>query len=559
VVAALNSNTLFYGDNIDILRDRIPAESIELIYLDPPFNSKANYNVLFRESTGEQSTAQIRAFSDFWHWDYEAGRAYDYLTINAPNENTANVAEALYKFLGKSDMLAYLVMMGIRLLELHKVLKPTGSILIHCDTTASHYLKILMDSIFGVQNFVNEIIWKRQYAHSDSKQGSKHFGRIHDSILFYAKNSRERDRKWVQQYTAYPKEYVDKWYKLRDKNGRRYWLFDTTGPGGAAKGNPRYEFLGVTRYWRFSKENMERLYKEGRIVQLKPGTVPREIRYLDEMPGIALQDIWLDVKHLSGQARERLGYPTQKPIARLERIIKSCSNEGDWILDPFCGCGTAIIAAEKLHRHWIGIDITWLAINIVKGTLADVFPDARFEIEGQPRDLSGAIALSKKDRYQFQWWALSLIHARPVGSTAAIPREGKKGADAGYDGWLRFADGPEGHVERILVQVKSGHEVGVGKLREFLQVIPAQNAAMGIFLTLEEPTTEMIKEVKKTNLYVSPTWQHEYPKIQILTIQQLLDGQRPDIPPTISAFQEAPLIKRITKGSPNTTLHDHHF
>jgi DNA modification methylase len=540
---SFNTNTLFYGDNLEILRHLIPGESIDLIYLDPPFNSKADYNVLFKEASGEQSTAQIQAFSDFWHWDVQARRAYEYLTVTAPNESLANFIQTMFNFLGKNDMLAYLVMMGIRLLELNRVLKPTGSIFLHCDMTASHYLKLLLDSIFGVKNFVNEIIWKRQFAHSDSKQGSKHFGRIHDSILFYAKDIRERHRKWNQQYTPYSQEYIDRFFFRTDENGRKYWLADTTGPGGASKGNPRYEFLGVTRYWRFSRENMERLYKEGRIIQTKPGNVPVYKRYLDEMPGIPFQDIWLNVRHLTGPSRERLGYPTQKPLELLERIIKSCSNEGDWILDPFCGCGTAVIAAEKLHRHWIGIDITWLAINLVKGRLNDMFPGIQFKTEGEPRDMGAAKDLANYDRYQFQWWVLSLIGARPVGSTPAKPKEGKRGADEGVDGWLRFADGPEGHVEKIVVQVKSG-DIGVRHIRELRDVIARQRATIGIFLTLEEPTSEMIREAKATDPYVSPTWNHEYSKIQIMTIRELLTGKRPDIPPTMSAFIEAPLAKR---------------
>jgi DNA modification methylase len=544
-----DTNTLFYGDNLEILRHLVPNESINLIYLDPPFNSKADYNILFKEASGEQSTAQIQAFSDFWHWDVQARRAYEYLTLNAPNENLANLIHTMFNFLGKNDMLAYLVMMGIRLLELHRVLKSTGSIFLHCDMTASHYLKLLMDSIFGAQNFVNEIIWKRQSAHSDSKQGSRHFGRLHDSILFYSKD--KGNQIWNQQYTAYDKQYIERFYPYHDETGRAYGLDDITGPGGASKGNPRYEFLGITRYWRYSKQRMEKLYGEGRIVQTKPGNVPLEKKYLDEMKGVALQDMWTDIKPLSAQARERLGYPTQKPLELLERIIKCCSNDGDWILDPFCGCGTAIVAAEKLHRHWIGIDITWLAINLVKGRLNDMFPGIQFKTEGEPRDMGAARELASNNRYQFQWWALSLIGARPVGSTPENPREGKRGADEGIDGWMRFADGMEGHVEKIVVQVKSGH-VGVKDIRELRDVVSRQNAAIGIFLTLEDPTTEMIRESRATDPYKSPTWNHEYTKIQIMTIRELLSGKRPEIPPTISAFQEAPLTKRVSNHRQET-------
>jgi hypothetical protein len=298
-----------------------------------------------------------------------------------------------------------------------------------------------------------------------------------------------------------------------------------------------------SRVWAYSKEQMEKLDKQGKIQYSSMG-YPRLKLYLDEKKGTPLQDVWIDIRPVQSQSSERLGYPTQKPLSLLERIITSCSNEGDLILDPFCGCGTAIIAAEKLHRRWIGIDITWLAIT-------DMFPDAKFVIEGEPRDLGAAIQLSE-NRYQFQWWALSLIRARPVGSTTAKPREGKKGADEGVDGWLRFADGPEGHVEKIVVQVKSGH-VGVKDIRELRDVVSRQqNAAMGLFLTLESPTTEMIKEAKATDPYISPTWKHEYPKIQIITIEDLLKGKRPEIPPTISVFQEAPLAERASKDQQQT-------
>ncbi|HEX7031413.1 MAG TPA: DNA methyltransferase, partial [Nitrososphaera sp.] len=298
---SFNTNKLFYGDNLEILRRRIPNESVDLIYLDPPFNSKADYNILFRESSGEQSTAQIQAFSDFWHWDNAARESYEYLTSNEVDSKVADLAEALFRILGKNDMSAYLFMMATRLIELNRVLKSTGTIFLHCDPTASHYLKLLMDSIFGIKNFVNEITWKRQHAHSDTKQGAKHFGRLHDTILFYAKE--KGNQVWHQQFTPHDKEYLDSFYKhvelpdgtrrlmtKEERNnrelvkGRIYKLDNMEGPGGASKGNPRYEFLGVTRYWRYSKETMQKKYKAGRVVQTKKGNVPMEIRYLDESP-----------------------------------------------------------------------------------------------------------------------------------------------------------------------------------------------------------------------------------------------------------------------------------
>lgn len=344
-------------------------------------------------------------------------------------------------------------------------------------------------------------------------------------------------------YTGYGKNGVIKNYRYRDEDGRLYRLDNLLNPN-PNRPNLTYEFKGRTRVWRWTKERMLEEDAKGRIIVPRGGKgMPAYKRYLDEQEGIPIDDFWGDIDYVTG--RERLGYPTQKPIGLLERIINAASDEGDWVLDPFCGCGTAIIAAEKLHRHWIGIDITFLAINLVKGRLRDSFPTASYSVEGEPRDLGAARALAQNP-YQFQWWALFLVDARPVGSTEARPREGKKGADEGVDGWLRFSDKSEGHYEKIVVQVKSGH-VGVKDIRELRDVITRQKASIGIFLTLEEPTSEMMREVKATDPYVSPLWKHEYPKIQILTIEQLLKGERPKIPPTVSLFQEADKVKKADR------------
>ena len=274
------------------MREYIPDEYVDLIYLDPPFNSKATYNVLFDEKNGTASAAQIMAFEDTWHWDIVAEKAYRDTVTQGPNK-LADLLQALRSFLGRNDMMAYLTMMAIRLVEMQRILKLNGNIYLHCDPTASHYLKLVLDSIFGGQSFVNEIVWKRQSAHSDFGQGATHMGRIHDIIFRYSKGNNPI---WNPQYHEYEQSYVDAFYKhIEEGTGRRFRLSDTTGPGGAAKGNPSYEFLGVTRYWRFSKEKMKELYKQGRIIQTKPGTVPQQKRYLDEMPGVPLQDVWTDI------------------------------------------------------------------------------------------------------------------------------------------------------------------------------------------------------------------------------------------------------------------------
>lgn len=538
-VPHFNTNTLFYGDNLEILHKHFPDECVDLIYLDPPFNSKADYNILFKEATGEQSTAQIQAFSDFWHWDIEAMRAYDRLAMQSP-KHVSDIIISMHDFLGKNDMFAYLVMMGERLLELHRVLKPTGSIYLHCDTTASHYLKLVLDAIFGAQNFRNEIIWQRFNFHADAHR----YGRVHDILLFYTKTN---DYYWKTQYGEHKEKYKNSHFTQVDPSNGRIFRLDNASAKG--QGPPRY-FNGrlleppIGTHWRWSQENIDNLIAKGKIVFTKTGR-PAVKRYFDEAKP-AIHSVWTDIPSINSMSKERVGFQTQKPLKLLERIIESSCPEDGLMLDPFCGCGTAIVAAEKLHRQWVGIDITFLAVNLVKGRLNDSFPTATFSVEGEPKDLGAARALAQ-NRYQFQWWALYKINARPVGSTEAKPTIGKKGADEGVDGWLRFTDKSEGHYEKIVVQVKSGH-VGVKDIRELRDVVSRQKATMGIFLTLEEPTSEMVKEVKATEPYVSSLWNQEYSKIQILTIEQLLKGEQPKIPPTISQYQEVPRLKRVVKN-----------
>lgn len=513
----MDSNSLYYGDNLDILRRYVRDESVDLIYLDPPFNSNQTYNILFQEKDGSQSASQIKAFGDTWHWDETAARAYEETV-----EDGGQVAEAMQAFrklLGTNDILAYLSMMAPRLVELRRVLSATGSLYLHCDPTASHFLKLLMDAVFGPANFRTEIIWKRTSAHSDTKQGRRQHGRIHDVLLFYTKNN---DWNWNPVFVEYDKDYVDQFYKHREaETGRRYGLGDLTGPGGAAKGNPNYAVMGVTRYWRYSKERMEALIDAGRVVQAKPGAVPRYKRYLDEMPGVPLQDVWTDIPPIASQAAERLGYPTQKPVALLERIVRASSNEGDTILDPFCGCGTTIAAAQKLRRRWIGIDITHLAIALIRYRLGDSFgKDCQFELIGEPTSLPDARALAKQDPYQFQWWALGLARARPV--------EQKKGADRGIDGRLYFHDeGKSGKTKQIIFSVKAGH-VTVSQIRDLVGVVNREDAQIGAFLSLETPTSPMRREAASAGFYESPWGKHQ--RIQLLTIEELLEGNGIDYP-----------------------------
>lgn len=523
-------NRLYYGDNFDVLREHVADESVDLVYLDPPFNSNANYNVLFAEKGGTKAAAQIKAFEDTWQWDESSAESYRYVV-----EQGGRVAEAMVAFrtfLGDNDMLAYLAMMAPRLVELRRVLKSTGTIWLHCDSTASHYLKMLLDAVFGPVNYVNEIIWKRSTAHSDTAQGAKHFGRIHDVILVYARTDRYV---WNQQYQTLSAEYQASHYKyVEPETGRRYRLDNLTGPGGAAKGNPSYEVMGVTRFWRYSREKMNALIEQGRIVQTKPGTVPQYKRYLDESRGRPLQDVWDDIFPINSQAQERLGYPTQKPEALLERIISAGSKEGDVVLDPFCGCGTTIAAAQKLGRRWIGIDITHLAIALIKKRLLDTYGDdvkGTYDVIGEPVTVSGARELAASDPYQFQWWALSLVGARPA--------EQRKGRDRGIDGRIYFHDGT-GQTQSIILSVKAGR-TGPEHVRDLRGTVERENAAIGVLITMETPTKEMRREAATGDAYRS-NW-GDHPRIQLLTVGELLEGKTINRPPdlqTSATFRKAP-------------------
>jgi len=553
----ITQNTLFYGDNLPILREHIPDESIDLVYLDPPFNSNRSYNVLFKDERGEEAEAQITAFDDTWHWNAAAERTFHELIQNAPAHVVAMLG-ALREFVGTNQMMAYLTMMAARLVELHRVLKPTGSLYLHCDPTASHYLKIVMDTIFGPVNFVNEIVWRRQNAKG---QAFTRFASNHDIILKYAKSEQ---RVWHPQYKEHSPEYLEHFYRyIESETGRKYRLSDLTNPN-KDRPNLTYEFLGVTRVWRWTKERMKEAYEKGLVIQNKPGSVPQLKRYLDEQEGTPIDDIWDDVLPIQAQASERLGYPTQKPLALLERIIQASSNEGNLVLDPFCGCGTAVAAAHKHNRRWIGIDITHLSISLMKYRLKDMFglvEKQDYAVLGEPEDLASARQLARSDRYQFQWWALSLVQAKPLGGSPTpgpspsgkAPDgegrrrggrvEGKKGSDRGIDGVVSFLE-EKGKLQRVLIQVKSGH-VKSGDIRDLRGVVEREEAALGVLVTLEAPTQDMVTEAVSAGYFTSKTWQKDYPRIQILTVEDLLAGKGIDMPPSAyGTFKQAEKVKK---------------
>jgi DNA modification methylase len=522
-------NVLFYGDNLDVLRQHVKDETVDLVYLDPPFNSAQDYNVLFTEH-GTRAAAQIKAFEDTWRWDESAARAY--ADVVEHGGKVSLVMQSFRTFLGESDMLAYLSMMAPRLVELRRVMKPTASIYLHCDPTASHYLKLLMDAVFGPENFRNEIIWKRTTAHSSAKR----YAPVHDTILYYG---RAAFPIWNTPREEYEQEYLDRYYKYDDGDGRLYWRADITGPGvrhgETGKVWRNRDVTAKGRHWAYPVAELERLDAAGNIYWPRGGGMPQEKRYRDELKGRAATDLWVDVNRINPMGKERLGYPTQKPVALLERIVKASSNEGDVILDPFCGCGTAIAAAQALGRRWLGIDITHLAVNLIKTRLRDAFGpeiEKTYRVIGEPVTADDAKELAEKDPYQFQWWALGLVGARPA--------EQKKGADKGIDGRLFFHDEADsGKTKQVIISVKAGG-LTVPQLRDLRGVIDREKAQIGVLITFEEPTKPMRTEAASAGFYSSPLGT-KHSTLQLVTVGELLAGKTLDLPSRLfSTFKAAP-------------------
>jgi DNA modification methylase len=447
--AFVDTRVIYCGDCLDQLR-KLPDDCVDLIYIDPPFNSNRNYEVFWGEAK------EKRAFED-----------------------------------RHSSTQAYIEFMRPRCVEIARVLKKTGSFYYHCDWHASHYVKVMLDQIFGEGRFVNEIIWKRQSAHNDAKQGSKHLGRVHDTILFYSGGDKYT---FNHQYRPYDQSYIDSFYRHAEPGtGRRYRLGDITAPGAGApsKGNPHYEFLGVTRYWRYSQENMQKLYEEGRIIQTNPGTVPAYKRYLDEGKGVPIGTLWDDIGPIQSQADESLGYPTQKPLALLERIITMSSNENDIVLDAFCGCGTALLAAERLKRQWIGIDVSPTACRVMAKRLQDntaLREDERLWKIGRGfvvRDLPWTEQqLRKLPPFEFENWAVIALGGIP--NKAQVGDMGIDGRifpvssmPAKRDGALPFMD------EWFPIQVKQKDKVGRPDIDAFEAAMMRENRKKGFFVSFD--------------------------------------------------------------------------
>jgi len=535
-------NTLYYGDNLQVMRDNLADESVDLVYLDPPFNSRADYNVLYKDELGDAPPAQVKAFSDFWHW-VDAAEEFAEIQTTA-SEKIRKLILGLYEIIGPTPMMAYIVMMTTRLVEIHRILNNTGSIYLHCDTTAGHFLRLTMETIFGAENFRNVIIWQRFNFHADAKR----WGRIHDEILYYNKSPKALER-FNRQRKGYNEAYIKSHFK-QDENGRYFRLDNPSAPGA---GPAKYFFGKLLEppkkaMWRWSQDKINELCDAGRIVLTKTGR-PAFIRYLDEMPGHPIGDVWVDIPPINSMARERLGYATQKPVALLERIINASSVEGDVVFDPFCGCGTTIEAAEKLGRKWIGIDITHHAVTLVRKRISDAFgEECKYILKGLPEDYpSAAMLASQKDKYEFQWWALSLIGARPAGGES----DKKKGADKGIDGIYPFIDDESRKSKIVIVSVKAG-ATGPIHVRELKGTVEREKAVMGVLITLDPPTEAMKLEASTAGFYESEVFKKRYPKIQILSVKDYFEqGQRIILPlhtGRSAAYKQAPkVIKEKTK------------
>ncbi len=517
-------NHLHFGDCLDVLKklkEQHPQPFIDLIYIDPPFNSKRNYNVLFESIDMKDANAQKQAFSDTWS---------NYSYVDTLNE-IAELHKDLYQMLNMFHNLksisdsatAYLTTMAIRIFYMHKLLKDTGSFYMHCDPTMSHYLKLMCDIIFGGKNFRNEIVWQRTNAHN---MKSKYFGRVHDVIFFYAKSSKYT---WNEQFTEYSKEQLSRFKE--DEKGKLYKAENLTF--SSANPNRQFEWRGVkppaNRSWGASFEQLEQWWNEGRILKRIDGA-PRMDGlkvFFDDLKGKSLNDWWEDISRVGNTSAESLGYPTQKPEALLERIIKASSNEGDIVADFFCGCGTTIAAAQKLNRKWIGADISHLAVRLIKKRLVETYGrgiESNLKLHGMPKDIGSAKELAQNiegGRIGFQDWAIEVMLNGVVNE--------KKTADGGYDGYLTFYDNNK-KKHFALIETKSG-KLTVKNLREFVHVIETQKATIGIFVCFAENVTrEMIKCAKDAGHVKMDGAEFPMDKIQIITIEDLFAGRQPQLP-----------------------------
>lgn len=525
-------NQLYFGDNLDVLQQLYashPQGFIDLIYIDPPFNSKRNYNVLFESVDMKDSTAQKEAFADTW----------SNVTYIMTLSQLADLDISLYNFIKNLDntniskgAIAYLTTMAVRLWYMHKLLKPTGSFYLHCDPTMSHYLKIICDLIYGEKNFRNEIIWKRSTPHATA---TKKFPVSNDVILFYTRTS---TYVWNKLYGNYREQYVKKYYSY-EEGGR---LFQPTSLLGHQGVNKVYEWNGISKPWRYPKERLDELNEAGLLYFPGEGGVPRLKRFLDEQKGQLVESLWIDIPPVNSQATERLGYPTQKPEALLERIIKASSNDGDIVADFFCGCGTAVTVAQKLNRKWLGVDISHLAVKLIAKRLGDTYGDEilkTFEIHGFPKDIDSARELAnnvKGGRLEFEEWIVEvLLHG--------VINERRN--EMGFDGYRTFSIYDKKYI--VMIEVKSGN-ANPTQLNHFIKTVEDKKGSIGLFICFANEITKNMEIIAKKEGQFTDDFDNTYcDKIQLISVEELMEGKRPMIPLSkVETFKKAEKVMTVT-------------
>lgn len=532
------NNAFFFGDNLHILREYVADESVDLVYLDPPFNSNATYNLLFKSPDKTRwADSQITTFDDTWSWGDAADEVFE--DVVAVPGKAADALMSLRLILGTNDMLAYLTMMTARLVELHRVLKATGSLYLHCDPTASHYLKIILDAIFGPACFRNEVIWKRTSAHSSAKR----WGPVHDVILFY---SRGAEYVWNRAKQPYDQTYLDAFFTHIDSDGRRWARGDLTGAGtrNGPSGEPwrGIDVRAKGRHWAHTAETLDRMDEQGLIHwPLKADGMPRLKRYADQMPGMPLQDIVDDIRPLHNVSRERLGYPTQKPVELLKRVLEASSSEGDVVLDPFCGCGTTLHAAQELGRKWIGIDVAVQSMHVVQDRLKHHFPGIKYDVFGIPKSADGALWLAENHPFKFEEWAVTALGAM---------HSGKFRGDGGIDGSFYYLTASDDR-SRGIVSVKGGRNLNPGMVRDLGGTVETQrrltrdDKAIGVLICAHEPTKGMrdaAREFGKIDTFIG-----QIPAVQIITVAEMFAGATINVPAMLDTVTAAAIGRKKSK------------
>lgn len=513
---------IYCGDNLDVLPEYVPPESVDLVYLDPPFNSQRTYNIVYKDSG-----AQAEAFKDYWSWEEAAATFERVVEGHDTPRRLRHMLRSLRELLidDDSDMLAYLSMMTARLLALHRVLKPTGAMYLHCDPTASHYLKIILDAVFGADRFYNEIIWQR----TNARVAAGRWPRVHDVLLFYSKQERP---------TFNPIKIVGEAQKLphtliTGPDGKKYQTFELTAPnlrfGETGRPWRGFQPAKMGRCWANPPSVMDEWDRQGLVHwPKKKGAWPRRRAaepFVPEERMITVGDVWTDIDRINQSAKERLGYPTQKPLSLLMRIIEASSNPGDLVLDPFCGCGTTIEACERMGRRWIGIDIARKAVEVIEERFKKVELAAP-TVVWHPVDIQAAAALAERDAHQFEDWALRRVRAA---------RRRKK--DRGIDGEALFRE-PDGARWHVLISVKGGRHLAPTMVRDLRGTIEREGAPIGVLVSMYEPSREMRLEATRAG-FVPGVEDSEgpIPKIQLVTVDRLFSRLPPIRAPGVNVTE----------------------